>query len=285
MGVWGGAAMVFRRSMWLVVVTAMLATVSASRGEETAKPGISVRPSVEQVAVWRKKLLDIRKVYQSGTGKNQEPWERGKEQLAAIDDPVAAYAIVKLLETEEHAQFRRGLIVPLIKIGGRPAVPALVRWSVEDRNPYLRQEACHGLMEIPDLGEYLDVYLGYLAPVRGKNTRFATEAAEALVMTRLAAPLGPGEKPNEKIVRSLVGALNTAKVEVTQAYDPFKQPVIPDPRDSPESRKRKSPWAEKLPVVATPNPVVLSILQEYTGEDFLYDKQAWLAWLEMRLRE
>ena len=75
-----------------------------------------------------------------------------------------------------------------------------MKWSVEDPNPYLRQDACHGLAEKKELPELLDAYLTYLQPVRqGRSIRFATETAEALTMTRLAAPLEEGALPNEQI--------------------------------------------------------------------------------------
>jgi hypothetical protein len=253
-----------------------------------AEERTTAEPTRAEVAAWRKRLLEMRKAFEVLPKEDREgAWERGRREVAAIDDPAAVPAIVALLETEKHGQFRRALIQPLLSIGGKEALTCLVKWSVEDTlNPYLRQEACHGLAEKPELPEYLDQYLAYLKPVRqGRNMRFPTEAAEALRMTGLAAPLQDGQKPNEQMVRLLTGALESAHVWVKQTDATLIKGLIPDPRDSEARQKRKTPLAGKLPKVETPNPVVLLTLQEYTGQDFQYDKAAWLAWLDDKLKE
>jgi hypothetical protein len=271
----------------LVVVLAVFAVAlprRTLRGEEGAAPA---KPTTAQVAVWRKRLLEMRTAFEVAAREDRAAsWERGRREIAAIDDPAAVPAIVKLLESEKNGPFRRALIQPLISLGGPEAIACLAKWSVEDQNPYVRQEACHGLVGRDELSDLLPAYLKYLEPVRqGRNMRFPTETAEALVMTGLAAPLKEGEQPDEKLVRGLVGALDSARVDVVQALDARKRPVLPDPRDSAARQKRKTPLAGLVPVPETPNPVVLQTLQEYTGADFQYDKKAWLAWLEERVGE
>jgi hypothetical protein len=244
------------------------------------------KPDPTDVGRWRKELLELRKLFVTGKTLHPETWDLGREKISAIDEPAAVHAIAKILETETNGQFRRALLKPLISIGGNDAAACLVKWSVEDQNPLLRQEACHGLTERKELPEFLNAYIGYLKPVRqGRNVRFATEAAEALTMTRLAAPLGQGERPNAELVRALASALDTAPVFIKQIDSTPVKNFIPDPRDSRERQKRKTPLAGVVPTVDTPNPVVLATLQEYTGADFQYDEKAWLAWLDEKLKD
>jgi HEAT repeat protein len=244
------------------------------------------KPTAAELAAWRKELLEIRKLFVEGEVHHQETYDKGRAELAAIDDPEAVPAIVKLLETEKNGAFRRALLQPLINTGGKEAVACLVKWSVEDQNPLLRQEACHGLVEQAELTDFVGVYIAYLAPVKqGLNVRFATEAAEALAMTELTRPLGPGELPHAGLVRVLVSALDSARVDMVQTDGTFTKNLIPDPRNSEARQKRLSPLAGVLPVADTSNPVVLKTLQDYTGQDFQYDQKAWLAWLEARLKE
>lgn len=254
--------------------------------DEPPSSSATAKPDRVKVAAWRKELLELRKHFTTGEKvNNQATWDLGRGKVAAISDPDSVPAIVTLLETEKHGQFRRALIQPLISIGGKEAVACLVKWSVEDQNPYLRQEACHGLAEKEELPEFLGLYIAYLKPVRqGRSVRFATEAAEALTMTGLAAPLAENELPNAELVRVLASALDTAPVQIKQTDSTLIKNFIPDPRDSKARQKRKTPLAGVLPTVETPNPVVLATLQEYTGEDFQYDERAWLAWLERRVK-
>jgi hypothetical protein len=287
-----GKAVTARPIPTLIVLAALqsglLGGAAATLAGEPEKPRGSsfTKPDQATVLAWRKKLNEMRKLFPVDKNRPQGDIEEGRRTVAAIDDPAAVPVIVALLETEKNAQFRRSLIQPLISLGGKEADACLVKWSVEDRNPYVRQEACHGLAERENLREHMPAYLEYLRrPRQGLNWRFATEAAEALLMTGLAAPLKEGERPNEEMVRMLVGALDSAKVDVVQTNAPFVKDLIPDPRDSGPRQKRKTPLAEVLPAVKTPNPVVLATLQEYTGEDIQYDQRAWLAWLETRLRE
>jgi hypothetical protein len=253
------------------------------------RPGVSeaaIKPGPAEVAAWRKRLVELGKLFDAGEGSRRENVERGREEVAAIADPAAVPAIVKHLEKEKNGLYRRALIQPLISIGGKDAIACLVKWSVEDQNPYVRQEACHGLAAKEELPQFLDAYLAYLAPVpQGRNMRFPTEAAEALSMTGLAARLKEGDPPNENLVRALVRALDSARVDVVQTNAALIKNAIPDPRDSEARQKRKTPFAGRVYVPETPNPVVLATLQEYTGEDFQYDKKAWLDWLEKMLKE
>jgi hypothetical protein len=264
----------------------LLAVVMAPHLSQAEKPApaapAAARPDPAEVAQWRKNLLEWRRWFLSEKLDPERSPALARQNIAAIDDAAAVPAIVAVLKAEKNPQLRRVLVQPLLNLGGKDALKLLVQLSVEDENPLLREEACAGLRDRPELAEHLDQYLEYLKKKRqGVNVRYATEAAEALMLVGLTAPRAEGELPNEKLVRGLTGALDTAPV----VDDALKRDWIPDPRDSKARQKRRSPLAGRVPVVETPNPVVLAALVEHTGEDFQYDKAAWISWLEKRLSE
>ena len=78
---------------------------------------------------------------------NYQAWQDGRAKVGAIDDPAAIPAIIAILKTEKHPQFRRALD-PAADCGwaGRKQSICLVKWSVEDDNPLLREEASKGLV-------------------------------------------------------------------------------------------------------------------------------------------
>jgi HEAT repeat protein len=231
---------------------------------------------------WRKQLASWGQEYFGPqSAENQALWEQGREQLASVDDPAAIPPIVALLKTEKHPQFRRALIVPLIQLGGKEATSALVKWSVEDDNPLLREEAATGLAGKEGLDAHLDTYIAYL-----KSPKYVANAAEALSWTRLAQPLSTVERPNEKLTKALIQALHTRQQQVV----PYSVSYDSGTRISMDGMGNAGPWRKwgtdegwvrvRIPV---PQPKVVAALQEYTGQQYQYDTSQWQNWLRDRL--
>ena len=82
-------------------------------------------------------------------------------------------------------------------------------------------------------------------------------------------------------MRLLTGALDSAPVFIKQTDSAPIKNFIPDPRQQGPAETQNA--AGRRATCRAPN-VVLATLQEYTGEDFQYDKKAWLAWLEKRIK-
>jgi hypothetical protein len=265
------------RRLVVAVVLAGLVWPVMLRAAEPQGEGVA-KPSPAAVAQWRKQLVEWRKEFFGMDGDDlHAQWQAGRERVAAIDDPAAIPAIVALLKTEKHPQFRRALIQPLIKLGGKEAVDCLVKWSVEDENPLLREEAAKGLIGKEGLEAHLDTYIAYL-----KSPEYVSNAAEALRWTKLSQPLSTVEKPNERLVKALVNAIHTFQYKMTRyrvAYDTGTRPHV-------TRTGNIGPWRQsgidegvvrvKVPV---PQPAVVAALKEYSGQDFQYDESKWNAWL------
>jgi hypothetical protein len=265
---------------YVALVLVLAAGVRPAVGEQEGQEAKVARPSPAAVAQWRKQLQGWGKEFFGGEGKNrQAQWQAGREKIAAIDDPAAIPAIVALLKTEKHPQFRRALIQPLIKLGGKEAVDCLVKWSVEDDNPLLREEAAKGLIGKEGLEAHLDTYIAYL-----KSPIYVSNAAEALSWTRLCQPLSTVDQPNEKLVKALVNALHTVTREIVPYSVRFDTGWQWRPSHTGNAASRTWGTDKGMVQVKIPKPVpsVLNALRDYSGQDYQYDESQWNKWLVER---
>lgn len=265
----------------LVVGVAMLGFNGSALGVDQELPAAKANPAA--VAQWRKTLLEWREQYFTGEGENPRAlWNQGREKIAAIEDQAAIPAIVALLRTEKHPQFRRAMIVPLISMGGKEAVACLVKWSVEDENPLLREEAAKGLVGKQELQVHLDTYITYL-----KSPKYVASAAEALTWTRLSQPISTVERPDEKLTKALINALHTDQIKIV----PYSVTFDSGERAHMTRMNNIGPWRQRgtdegmvrvrIPVA---QPKVVAALEEYSGQHYQYDEKSWLVWLEKRLK-
>jgi hypothetical protein len=217
--------------------------------------------------------------------------DAARDQIGQIDDPAAIPAILALLKTEKIGLFRRALIQPLIKLGGPEAVAALVKLSVEDENPTLRDEAAAGLAGKPELPQFLDEYVKYL-----HNPRHSSAAAKALRLTKLATRQSSAEPLDPKLTKALVGALVQKERKLVRYWtvfdtgpvpgleqstiDSITGPVIDRRAEYGRLGKRSARyirnyqgWIEVF--VPVPNPQALETLKIYTSQNLEYDQAAW----------
>jgi hypothetical protein len=265
----------------LIVGLAFLALAAATAAQDQGDDGAGAKPAARAVAQWRMTLLDWRKEFFAVGGEDrQAQWQAGRERIAAIDDPAAIPAIIALLKTEKHPQFRRALIQPLITLGGKEAMDCLVKLSVEDDNPLLREEAAKGVASRQGLEAYLDTYITYL-----KSPKYVSNAAEALGWTKLVKPMSTADKPNENLAKGLVNALHTVQVKTI----PYRVTFDSGTRAHMTRTNNVGPWRQwgtdegmvrvRIPV---PQPKVLAVLQEYSGQAYEYDESQWRAWLRAK---
>lgn len=267
----------------LVVVVALLGSIQPALCVEHETVPAKANPAA--VAQWRKTLLEWREEYFSNEGENpRQQWEQGRVKIAVIDDRAAIPAIVSLLRTEKHPQFRRALIVPLINMGGKDAVACLVKWSVEDNNPLLREEAAKGLVGKDELAEHLDTYIAYL-----KSPKYVATAAEGLSRTKLAQPISTLDEPDAKLTKALINALRTVTARVVPYRITYDTGWVASAPHTPGDTAAFRAWGtdEGMAKVKTPVPIpaVLKTLQEYSGRDYQYDESQWNSWLAQRMAD
>jgi hypothetical protein len=262
---------------FLVVSAVLIGVVSSAAGQERQQAlGAQVG------APWRQQLLEWRKEYFAVEGEDRQARRaEGREKMAAIDDPAVVPVAIALLRTEKDPQFRRALIQPLIRFGGKEAVACLVKWSVEDDNPLLREEASKGLVGKEGLDAYLDTYIAYL-----KSPKYVSNAAEALVWTRLCQPVSTVEKPNAKLVKALINAIHTVQRRTVRYQVAFDTGQRWTPQGGINGTVKRT-WGVddgmvqvRIPV---PQPAVVEALKTYTGQDYQYDESAWNSWISAKV--
>jgi hypothetical protein len=252
----------------VVLLAGMVVWVGPLLAEETAKPDPAA------TAQWAAKLREWRKWMTAEPVDPAKTIEAAREQIGQIDDPAALPAVLALLKTEKNGLFRRALIQPLIKLGGQDAVAALVKLSVEDENPTLRDEAAAGLAGKPELAQHLDQYVKYL-----HNPRHSSAAAKALRLSKLATRQSSAEPLDPKLTTALVAAL----VQKQKRLVPKWGVVDKGGRASSWSLHRGFSSRKILDVdvvlvevaVLEPNPEVRETLKSYTSQDLEYDQSQW----------
>jgi hypothetical protein len=236
------------------------------------------KSEVLRTAEWRKQLVEWRKWFLSEELDEQASPDLARENVLGINDQAAIPALIAVLKTEKHPQWRRVLIQPLVKLANDDASLAfLVKLSVEDENPLLREEVAKGLVGKNGLEKHLDAYIAYL-----KSPKYVSNAAEALTWTRLSQAVSTVEKPNPKLAKALINALN-AKQEKLMPYQIAFDTGLLVASDGRYQRTGRISGVDegfvkvKIPV---PQPEVLNALKEHTGQDYQYDQSQWNRWLE-----
>jgi hypothetical protein len=144
-----------------VVALVHVAPAAYAEDEAAAKSGV-VKPDAAQTAQWKKQIAEWRRWFLSEKLDPERSPDLARENIAAIDDPAAIPALIAALKTEKNPRFRLVLVEPLISLGGKEAVAFLVKLSVEDENPMLREKAAVGLADKPELPGHLGDYIAYL---------------------------------------------------------------------------------------------------------------------------
>jgi hypothetical protein len=230
-------------------------------------------------ANWSAQLREWRKWYTQAQRDVSKTREAAQAALEAIDDPAIIGPIVSLLKTEKHGQFRRALLRPLIRLGGKEAVAALVKWSVEDDNPVLRQEAAEGLVGKPELPQFLDQYIEYL-----RNPKFAANSAQALRWTKLAVRESSSEPLNEKLTKALIDALVQKQKKRVPYWVAVDTGWLRDASGERFGRHREYEEGLVDAFVFEPNPEVHATLKSYSGEDYQFEQRSWVRNLSPKWR-
>jgi len=268
----GALVMTGLRWAFLPVLVALFAAPLAYplRGEEVAP--VAAEPAAEAAVNWPAKLREWRKSFAPKNEQELQAEEAATKEIEAIDDPAAIPAIIAALKTEK-SPMRWALVAPLIKLGGEDAVAMLVKLSVEDESPQLRQLAAEGLVGQQELPQFLDKYIDYLY-----KPQFSTAAAQALRWDKLAVRDSVGQPLNPKLVKALIAAL----VQKQKKLVPYWWAVDTGnlrhmTRSGGRGTYRHRGYQEGLTeaLMPTPNPEARETLRQYTSSDFQFDQSRW----------
>jgi hypothetical protein len=218
--------------------------------------------------------------------------EAARDDLLAIDDPVAIPLLMNLLGKKGSSADREVLVEVLAGIDDPDSTDALVELCLEDSSPSNRLASARALLprQSPALvGKFVQ-------ELKSNDNNHVRRAGQAL------AVLG-----DDSVVPSLVDALITRHERV---YDPsFEEKlagitgtsvrttetvILPDGsmirRNLLQGQTASQAFAPNVPqrqviVETKENEEVLDALIERTGENFGYDQHAWRAWLDREYRD
>ena len=189
---------------------------------------------------------------------------QNRVELAAIDDPLAATALTKALPNEPNPDVRILLIRSLGNVGTSAALHEIARWSLDDREPnneVLR--TCY---------DELKKHPGALPAIIGFYARHLHAGYGTVAINRGAFALG--QLDGRSAIPQLIDALVTTHVEVRTIK-------AQGPSTNSGGGLGGLEWGEKPIRIShdNENPEVRHALMRLTGKDFLFNKDAWRAWL------
>jgi HEAT repeat protein len=192
---------------------------------------------------------------------------KSKVELVSINDPLAAGALAKALPLERDPDVRILLIRALGNIGTSAALHEIARWSVDDireTNNEVRRTCFEVLRKHPAA---LPAIVGFYARLlhADNGPRVINQAAQAL-----------GQIDGHAAIPQLIDALVTTHVEIR---------IVKAQGTTGMSSGTNTPgglsWGEETRKFSydVQNHEVRLALMRLTGKDFLFDKDAWKAWL------
>jgi hypothetical protein len=227
---------------------------------EPAPP--SARPTGEwrsTITAWRREVLARSEPGYQFSADDLRP-------LLAIRDRKAVPALLALLKTERERRVRTAYMEALATIGGKSALDALVRLSLDDSYGYQRLAA--GLISrMPNRDEAIPEYAKALAIDRTRGP-----ALDALRRCGLTEPLPYGQPPDPVLTKALIDSLVVKQVQTVPAFR-YREWYGVRGLDYGTYRRGYVP----VEGIACNDPA-RTVLKNYTGQDFGYDQDAWTEW-------
>lgn len=210
-------------------------------------------------------ILDSRKKANVAWGKRIDDMRASRQDwndLLSIDDPAAAEALFRALQSEPDERLRVRLIRAMSNIGTSPALHEIARWSMRPgESDEVRRVCLEEIRKHPAaLPAIVGFYASHLGP--GNNPVTINEAAFALAEV-------DGKTAIPQLIDALV-TMHQVKRKIKGGSPAFDQ-----------AGNTSLTWGEKEVVEekTSLNTKVLSALVRMTGVNFQYNKDAWRAWL------
>ncbi len=191
---------------------------------------------------------------------------KGQVELATIDDPLAAGALVKSLPLESNPDVRILMIQALGNIGTSAALHEIARWSMDAResNNEVRRTCIEAIRKNPSA---LPAIVGFYA-------RHLNADSGTVTINRAAYALG--QIGGHAAIPQLIDALVTTHVEIRTVNAQGSTGM-----SSGSNGSGGLTWGQKTErfVSDVANVEVRNALMLLTKVDFQFDKNAWRAWL------
>lgn len=209
-------------------------------------------------------------------GKREERVAEARAQIAAVNDPRAAPALIKLLDSEEDDWAFELLLHTLGQLDDARAVQALVDYSLEDDDAEIRAQC---LDYLTSAARAVSIF-PYVQALRSKDNVIVNRAGEALAVIGDPAAISP-----------LIDALVTVHKFEIQPQGPGSGPggisAGFDPSGGSGGGLSMGGKGPQIIKKRLENPAVLRALMKLSGnQSFDYDTEAWRGWfVDMQMRQ
>jgi hypothetical protein len=224
---------------------------------------------------WRKQLDDWATAIHSRESQDHQTAVVAWYQLRAVRDPAALTELEKLIKRERNVTVQTACVEAIASLGGAEVTRLLVELAVADGSGAVRASAIWGLCDTEEVPTALAEHVRFV-----RSERFRDSALMSLQSSGLLRPLSPSETPNTELTTALIGSLTVKRSRyvpyyVWSGYDTGWTPAG-DGRQRFYRHRGHGGFAR----IDTQAPCYIArlLLTEYTGEDFGYDKRAWLRW-------
>ncbi|HJQ78957.1 MAG TPA: HEAT repeat domain-containing protein [Lacipirellulaceae bacterium] len=216
-------------------------------------------------ADWGKHLERLRRWL---IGRRQDRADEALTEIESIRDPMAAEAVVDLLEREEDPELKRLWMAVASRLDHQAAVDALVELSLLDEDPELRHQSLEYLMTSGRQG----LMRPYIRALKDRDNEIVNRAGAAL-----------GQIGDTDAIGSLIDALVTKHKFKIAEGNPDQHSYTFTPQGGGMSFGGGGP---KIITRSLRNPDVLGALVTLAGgASFDYDQEQWRRWLAAQAKQ
>jgi hypothetical protein len=194
-------------------------------------------------------------------------------KLRSVRDESAVERLEKHIARERSSTTAKACVEAIAGIGGPQASIALVRLAVSDERSQVRASALWGLREKGDSPTaLLEIARLLRVPATRNNAYFC------LRTTCLLRPLQAGERPHKEVLNSLIQLLTLTSADWVPVF------LWQHRRLSATRWAGRSTWRQ-IPIFSeSPNADALQTLQDYTHQNFGYNRRAWREWSDAQAK-
>jgi hypothetical protein len=227
---------------------------------------------------WRGWLQDWRREYVGLEHGDRAERAALTARIEQVQDPAALRTLDALLEREKNHEVRALYARAVGNIEGEEALELLVRLAVQDESEYVRKTAAERLGERDDRHEAMERFLRYL-----RQARYCDIAARALLDADMIPKASRYELPDRKLFLALTGSLVAFEQRVMgrrKGYM-FNTHLAPNGKGG----VGRYGWYQEFPIYyfanrPLPHKNVLLALTRLTGENYGYNRDAWVRWYD-----
>ncbi len=198
-------------------------------------------------------------------------------QIRNVRDPAALPVLAEMITHTKNPCVAVACVEALASIDTEVATTRLVELAIEDTRFPVTMSAAWEIRMREKSPETFKAYAKYL-----RSGRYRDRALVSIVTTKIAEGKRTGYRVEPEFTRTLIAILTVKQPQRV----PFVQWTTNDTGwrtsaggGASRSKQMRSKWGMALRFFDVHHPTALSVLQQYTGQDFGYDRRNWSRWL------